>query len=1765
MSRRNKTCQCERENHSVTRDVLGMLVTGVCIFVGITSVMPPIALAEQWGPLLTTTWDQGSPFNSQCPLKSSDGPSRCWVGCVATATSQVVNYWTYPPKISFGSTDSYSSGGDVGTIAIDADATGRGFPTFDQLNRALGAIAYDQSTDEESFLCFGIGVKLRMAYGEQGSGAFQESIPGVLKDQLSYGSAELAYWADGAWQSKRDKMIENIKNGWPVQIGICQSGQPGGHSVVVDGYDDSNGKFHVNMGWGGDADGWYDLPNIGSYDKIDAVVYDIYPFQGWHQYGANEKNTFYAIYSAPTVDAVKDKWKVTCTNKLQFTGLVVAAGNRVFATASTTDGGDGNPSYIYVYDQYGNLLQKKQFPSSDDDGVTAPVASLDGNYLYVGSGKGNLYRIDAYDITISSLGNPGEGKEFIRDPKIDDNGNVYLQTFDKYYCISPSGTMRWSFPHPLGQDFRLAQGCVIDSARDHVYIPYVDTSASKQYLAVVHIPTGNVYNEKRVWDLPNAYRYSGTPSLLSTGDIVIGADRSLYILSKDDLSTKGFRNWANGTTFQHFTPAIGKDDTIYIPQYVNSTTVQLCALNPDATLSTKWSKSITVGSDYDYIQQPYVASNNIVVFGCLVKNTAGGDTFRLLGVRDKGNTYDSMWDFDYGSTPGLLAFGPGQTIYRIGGKVLSCITDGERGDPEGGGMAFTDNRPPNSASNSNPANGAQGLGSDVSLTWQCTHPEGHALKYSVFIRGDGEAGTMIPVAKDIATTSHTLTGLAKGTRYSWKVIATDGQAVSEGPTWTFQTLAPPVYALTVNSGSGGGQYEAGHVQTISADPAPAGQRFDRWTGDTQYMANVSVASTTVTMPTASVTVSATYVPYLPSCNLTASVVGGHGSVSPTTGTYTYGQKVALTATPDPGYVVKSWSGTDNDTSTTTTNTVTMNGNKTVAVQFLPTAATVSVSMAASADPVKAKDQVAYTITYSNAGQSAASNTMITEALPAGVTFLSASGGGAYNTWTRTITWNIGALAGQATGQTVSFVVAVDDSMADGGPLRHNQLTIRGDGVSPVTATTLTTTVSDTKPPQVSGCTPAANAELVSRDGIIRLHVTDAGSGVDYRKVAIIAGEKYVYDGTHEISDGVFDGAAAGLGGAGVCRRTGTPADYEFTFTPAAGCFDYSEKVEVAVQAADNAGNWRPDGLTVAEYSFTTETRTFGKNAKVNSDTAKVSHDHPQTAIDVSVGNIWVVWEQEIGGGDTDIYIGKLAPGGTAFGTSTVVYQGPGIQSHPVIAVDRNNRLYVAWQSQAANGNWDVYVSRSLGGVSWSTPVVVNVGDPQNTSNQKSPSIAIAGGESDTIYVAYEDDRAANWDIWLAVSTDGAAWTETRITTDPAAQTQPVVCVYRSTGSTWVVWTDARNAASAGTDIYAGFAYSNTPRVTSPAASSTSAENSAAAACFSSDNVALLWVVEDGSVASVRWAHEECGGPAPSNSIADEPGGRQVAPSITANAKGRAFAAWQDSRSARNNSDTDIYFTEGHPYRGFGTNILVNDDPGTSAQSSPAVGVDRDGAPYVVWVDERDGNKDIYYAGTTSIGYPLPTAVVIRDTTTVVRVTINANLLVEIPQLPNGTRADEITIREVSNPPRMPSGTNEVGLKYEFGPTGSQFTTPVTIRIPLTQDTGYESYRVYRYDQSDLTSPLFPWTESGIHNPARKVAGASGTYLEVQVDHFSIYGAVGVSTPATPPDTGGGGGGGGGCALSPYSRCRPSDFVLPFIGYMLLLFAVTLLERRRHYK
>ncbi len=132
----------------------------------------------------------------------------------------------------------------------------------------------------------------------------------------------------------------------------------------------------------------------------------------------------------------------------------------------------------------------------------------------------------------------------------------------------------------------------------------------------------------------------------------------------------------------------------------------------------------------------------------------------------------------------------------------------------------------------------------------------------------------------------------------------DGDARSSSTPWAGADVgdsnAPPTYTLTVNSGTGDGSYEEDTVVNIYADAPGTGQAFDVWTGDTTNVANVNDANTTVTMPAANVTITATYVNLLYALTVNDGTGGGN---------YTYNTVVNISAAdPNAGQQFDAWTG-----------------------------------------------------------------------------------------------------------------------------------------------------------------------------------------------------------------------------------------------------------------------------------------------------------------------------------------------------------------------------------------------------------------------------------------------------------------------------------------------------------------------------------------------------------------------------------------------------------------------------------------------------------------------------------------------------------------------------------------------------------------------------------------------------------------------------------------------------------------------------------------
>lgn len=211
--------------------------------------------------LLTTTWDQNWPYNMYCPvIDETTAP----VGCVATAMSQIIRFWNHPVNGTGSSTYFCSACAD----RLTADYENTTYD-YDNMPDYLTYESSDVEKDAVATLCYHVGVSLMMRYGSTSSGVSMSHVGGYVSQALvnyfKYDSTTNYHnrgeFSDEYWV---DTIRREIEDGRPVLYAGYDAGNDGsdaGHAFVLDGYDDETGYFHVNWGWSGGGDGWFDLYN----------------------------------------------------------------------------------------------------------------------------------------------------------------------------------------------------------------------------------------------------------------------------------------------------------------------------------------------------------------------------------------------------------------------------------------------------------------------------------------------------------------------------------------------------------------------------------------------------------------------------------------------------------------------------------------------------------------------------------------------------------------------------------------------------------------------------------------------------------------------------------------------------------------------------------------------------------------------------------------------------------------------------------------------------------------------------------------------------------------------------------------------------------------------------------------------------------------------------------------------------------------------------------------------------------------------------------------------------------------------------------------------------------------------------------------------------------------------------------------------------------------------------------------------------------------
>jgi len=697
--------------------------------------------------------------------------------------------------------------------------------------------------------------------------------------------------------------------------------------------------------------------------------------------------------------------------------------------------------------------------------------------------------------------------------------------------------------------------------------------------------------------------------------------------------------------------------------------------------------------------------------------------------------------------------------------------------------------------------------------------------------------------------------------------------------------------------------------------------------------------------------------------------------------------------------------------------------------------------------------------------------------------------------------------------------------------------------------TVTVTDVDIDPPSANGFSPNVGEIQVPINSLVTLHVTDNGTGVDANSVTITLNDDVIYTGNTQQYEGTY----------GICHRMGTNADYFFSYQ-ANEIFDFNKVVKITVNAADLASN----AMDEYTYSFLTEMRSFGKNKKVSSLPTDLSEDIPVTMAD-SLGNIWVAWHAGIPG-SRNIYVSVLAAETEEFAETISLTSNDYDQCNPDMVIGTDDTIYIVWQDNT-RGNWDICVAMLLNGQNWSE--IMRVTD--SNDNEVNPAIAVDKGSPNRAYIAWQDGRNGNQDIYMASSSNGfITATISKITSNSADQLEPDIAI-DSDDTITIVWTDMRNSSS---DIYGAASNSGT-WTNVPFVSNTHNQSSPAIAAEpTGPTLHLLWVDDTPGHMDIYYAAADGLTDTPltgTNIIDDTSAANQLIPAIISTANDlfgvKVFACWQDQRNILDeNGDTDIYFAEiSSGYAG--TNILVGDEGVNADQNNPTIGIDIYGHPYIIWADNRNGEEAIYYAGGTFID-PIPLAAedVIASIGATVGVDPNAindkdNVSVIVPAQACTTDLT-ISISRIKNPPEFSVQCPSI---YDFGPSGMEFNYPVTVTIPYDPEAGRLA-SAYWYDS--LTGAL---SKQGITDIDDIVISPSLHALSFKTTHFTLFYLVlgddgdggGTTISDEIIEGGSSGGGGGGCSINTTTGyIGIAEFALPYVGLSIVMAILRLRDLRK---
>ena len=264
-----------------------------------TTPPDPARFPTRVDSLITTLWGQHEPFNYMEPLKTwaEDQPmggvyypsdNHYVVGCVGVAMAQFMNYYKFP---------AHGFGQDSVTVKYEIPGTGATRNLTFKVDFEQNPFDWDNMLDDYNGdytlaqaqavaqLCYYCSVAAQSTYDQFGTGSSDAKCIQAFINHFNYNDTThfiaRSQFSEPQWM---EKVYTEISNRHPIfysarDINI-ELGIFGGHNFIIDGYDE-NGLVHVNWGWHGQENGFFDIavldPGLYTYDDWQAMYVGLYP------------------------------------------------------------------------------------------------------------------------------------------------------------------------------------------------------------------------------------------------------------------------------------------------------------------------------------------------------------------------------------------------------------------------------------------------------------------------------------------------------------------------------------------------------------------------------------------------------------------------------------------------------------------------------------------------------------------------------------------------------------------------------------------------------------------------------------------------------------------------------------------------------------------------------------------------------------------------------------------------------------------------------------------------------------------------------------------------------------------------------------------------------------------------------------------------------------------------------------------------------------------------------------------------------------------------------------------------------------------------------------------------------------------------------------------------------------------------------------------------------------------------------------------------